>query len=147
VVDHKVDNDADTAFMAGIEHILKILQGAVIRIYVLVIGHIITMIGRGRENRHQPDTTDPQVGGGVGVTIVEVIEHLDDPTEVADAIAVTVLEGAHEDLIENYIVPPSLCRFRLWCLFRRDLLGRCGSWLGLLGFRPACRQQQADDNN
>ena len=44
------------------------------------------------------------IGGGVAV--VEVVEALDQPAQVADAVSVGVPERTHEDLVEDPIVPP-----------------------------------------
>jgi len=124
VIDHEIDDHADAAFVAGFDHILKVLQCAIVRVHILVICDIIAMIRRRRKDRHQPDSADPKIGRGVWISIVEIVELLNYSAEVTNPIAVAVIERAHKDLIEDDVIPPAPGRFG--CLFRSNLFGRCG---------------------
>jgi len=50
------------------------------------------MIGRGRVDRHKPDTGDTEICGCGGIPIIEIIQFLDNAVEVSDPITVAVLE-------------------------------------------------------
>ncbi len=44
-------------------------------------------------DRHQPDPGHPQVGRGIGIAIVQIIQLLDDPVDIADPIPIAIVEG------------------------------------------------------
>ena len=150
MIDDKVDDHTNPAFVAGFHQILKILQCAIIRVHRLVIGHIIAMIRGRRKDRHQPNPADPKVSVGVGITIIEIVELFNDSAEVTNAIPIAILKRADKDFIKNHAVPPSLAGLSLWSVFYSDVFSRSSSRLGGyfsrfgqsgLGF--ACSQDQA----
>ena len=69
------------------QELLEVVQGAVGRMDVGVIGDVVAVVAqRRRIERQQPERGDAEV--------LEVIELADQAAEVADAVAVAVGEGA-----------------------------------------------------
>ncbi len=99
VVHHHVHDDADLPLFGFGHQPVEIRHGAVLGIDRLVVGNVVTEIylGRGIDGR-QPDGVDAQA--------LEVIEPLGDSVEVADTVAVRVLEAAGIDLVNDRMFPP-----------------------------------------
>jgi hypothetical protein len=78
---------------------LEILQRAVVRIDAVVVGDVVAVVlqRRGIE-RQNPDRRCPK--------FLEVIELLDQPAEVADAIAIAVVKGLNVQLVDDRIFVP-----------------------------------------
>ena len=65
-----------------------------------IIGDVVAEIGhRGGEDRRQPD--------GVNAKPLQIGQPVDDPRDIADPVAVGILEGARIDLIESAVPPPN----------------------------------------
>ena len=62
------------------------------------------MIGRGKEDRCQPDPFNSQAFSGHRIPIVEIIHPVDDSPQIADAVPIRIGEGADEDLIEHPMI-------------------------------------------
>ncbi len=106
VVHDEIDDHADTARVRRVQEGLEIGRRPVVRLDARVVGDVVAVVaGRGAD-RHQPDTGDPQVVVRGGVAVVQVVQTLGQTPQVADAVTVAVLEAAHEDLVEDGIVPP-----------------------------------------
>jgi hypothetical protein len=72
----------------------------------VVVGDVVAEVGvRRRVDRRQPD--------GVGAEVLDVVEPRGDPAQVADAVAVRVLEGARVDLVDDGVRPDRLSRSAL----------------------------------
>jgi len=113
MVDDKVNDDANATRMAGFQQLFKIIQRAVIRVDRLVIGDVVTMVGRRGIDWHEPQRADSQVIRGLRVAVVQIVQLLNDALKIADAIAVAVFKGAHKDFIEDHIIPPARNILRL----------------------------------
>ncbi len=99
VIQHEVQNDADTAPVGFPQEDFEVLQRAILRCDIGVIRNIIATIPvGGGEVRREPDGIDAELG--------EVIQLFRHAFEIADAIPVPVGEGARIDLIENSSLPP-----------------------------------------
>ena len=91
----------------------RVGHAAVVGVDVLVFGNVIAVVAtrRGIE-RQEPDGVDPQVS--------DVVELVDQPGEVADAVVVGVEEGLQVDLVDHGVLVPErvldegcgLARFR-----------------------------------
>ncbi|GAV95278.1 hypothetical protein ADENT20671_2062 [Actinomyces denticolens] len=107
VVGDDVDDDADAVGGEGGDHAVEVLQGADLGGDVAVIVDVVAAVGQGGGvEGGQPDGVDAEggeVGGAVG-----------DTSEVPDAVAVGVGEGAGVDLVDDGVAPPVGVR------------GRCG---------------------
>ena len=87
------------AAWAVVDQAVQVGQGAEDRIDVAVVGDVVAEVGHRRaEDRRQPDRVDAEID--------EVVEAVDDPGQVADAVAVRVLERARIDLVDDAGLPP-----------------------------------------
>ena len=101
---------------------LEVVQRAVLRIHASVVGDIVTVIAQWRgEERQQPDCGDAQV--------LDVVQPLCEPAQVADSIVVAVSKGTHMELVDNGVLEPGRAsgfthgvRRYLWasCQFRES---------------------------
>ena len=103
VVEGQVENDQDIALMAEAEELPQVLHGAEGGIDLVIIGHVIFVIGRGFKDRRQPDAFNTEACAGEGIPVVQVIQTVDDPPQVADTVPVGIGKGTGEDLIENTV--------------------------------------------
>ncbi|OQA18573.1 MAG: hypothetical protein BWY63_01998 [Chloroflexi bacterium ADurb.Bin360] len=106
VVEHQVNDNADAARVRLGHQLLEICIGAVFVIHGIVICDIVAVVAGRLMDGHKPDTGDPQVVIGGGVAVVEIVELLYKPLQVAHTVAIAIVEAAHEDLVEDGIVPP-----------------------------------------
>ena len=99
VVEHHVEQDADVALLRLGDEAVEVGEGAVLRVDALVVGDVVAEVDlrRGIHGR------DPD---GVDAEGLEVVEALGDAVEVADAVAVGVLEAAGIDLVDDRVLPP-----------------------------------------
>ena len=99
VVHHQLGDDAQLAAMRLVEKRLKVVQRAVLRIDVRVVGDVVAVVLQRRgEERQQPDRRDAQV--------LDVIEPLGQAAEVADAVAVAVAKRADVQLVDDGVLVP-----------------------------------------
>ncbi len=79
-------------------------------------------------DRHQPETSNPQISARFGVSVVQVIQFLNQTWKISDTIIVAVIEAAHENLIEDRIIPPGLSIRSGWKSIERSYghRNRCG---------------------
>src|SRR4026209_104213 len=103
VVKHQIHDHLDVTLVRFFQKMFEIFHSSILGIDRVIVGHIITVIGRGWVDGHQPEAPDSQ--------IVQIIQLFDDAVEIADAVAIAVTKGTDEDLIEYRVVPPgeSLC--------------------------------------
>ena len=101
-----VDDDLDAAGVGGGEEGLEVGHGAVVGIDGAVVDGVVAVVAGRVVDGHEPDAGDAEVVVGGRVAVVEVVELLGQALEVADAVAVAVVEAAHEDLVEDRVVPP-----------------------------------------
>ena len=99
VVHDEVDDHADVALVRLVEEVVEVLHRAGLGEDVGVVGDVVAAVAqrRGEERRH-PEAVDAEP--------VQVVELLGQAAEVADAVAVGVLEGAHQDLVEDRGLEP-----------------------------------------
>ncbi len=99
VVGHQVEDDAQAAAVGLGQQAVEVGQRAEQGVDVAVVGHIVAeVVHRRREDGRNPD--------GVYVQGVQIVEPPADAVEVADAIAVRILEGARVDLVDDAGLPP-----------------------------------------
>ena len=128
VVDDQIGDHLHVALVSFADQGAEIIEGAIVWMDAGVVTDCVAMIGRTGLNGHQPQSIDPQ--------ILQVVELLGDARQIAGAIAIAVIEAAHEHLVDHLLVP---------------IVGDCGGWLrGWRGGRIAgvavgitSRQQQA----
>ena len=99
VVDHQIHHDLQTALVRFGKQLVHILQGAEQRIDILIIGNIVAVVVLRRlVDRGEPHHVHAEVG--------EVVETAGDALQVADAVAVGILEGTRVDLVDHRVGPP-----------------------------------------
>ncbi len=99
VVHHEVEDDPDAAAPCLGDQMIEIAEGAVHRIDVFVVGHVVAEVHlRGRKAGGDPDRVDAE--------LLQVVELGGDAVEVTDAVAVAVGEAARIDLVEHRMLPP-----------------------------------------
>ena len=78
---------------------LKIAQGTVGRMNILVVGDVVAVVAprRGKE-REQPDGGDAQV--------LQIIQLRAEPAEIAHAVVVAVVKGARVDFVDDGVLVP-----------------------------------------
>ncbi len=90
---------SDAAFMRGVHEMPEVLERAVIRVDVLVIGDVVAVIAqRRRIERQQPDAGDAEAR--------HVIELGVQPREIADAVVVGIEERLHVELVDDGVFVP-----------------------------------------
>ena len=88
-------------FLIPARHAVEVGHGAELGHDFAVVADVIAVVRIGRvEVGAEPDDVDAEV--------LEVIEAAGDAVEVADAVAVRVLEGARVDLVDDCFFPPAL---------------------------------------
>ena len=99
VVDHQLDHDLHAARVRGGQESLELLQRAVLRMHVAIVGDVVTVVAqrRGKE-RQKPQAGDPE--------ILQVVELLQKSREVADAVVVAVVEGLDVQLVDDRVLVP-----------------------------------------
>lgn len=101
VVQNDVHDDADAERSRALEQVIKIADGAVLRIDGLIMGDVIPEIDlRRRVHGRDPDRVDAK--------IFEVTKSALDSLEIAFTIPVGVLEAAWIDLVDNGVFPPGI---------------------------------------
>ena len=91
VVDHQVDDHADAQLMRPCQKRLKIFQGAVFGMDVVVVGHVVFVVTGGGMDGHEPDAAKAH-----GVDVIQLFRQ---PLEIPDAVAVAVGKGIDENLV------------------------------------------------
>ncbi len=101
VVQHQVNQHANAAPVRLRDEALEIVVGAVVALDAVVVRHVVAVIARRLGHRHEPDAAGAQVALRVRIAVVDVVELLDEAVQVADAVAVAVVERADEDLVAD----------------------------------------------
>ncbi len=99
VVEHQLGDHPEAAIVGGFHEFPEVLQGPVVGVDVEVVRDVVpvVLLGRGVEGQ-QPDRGDTQV--------LEVVQLLEQPLEIADAVSVGVHEGLHVELVDNRVLVP-----------------------------------------
>ena len=99
VVDHQIHHDLQTALVRFGKQLVHILQRAEQRIDILIIGNIVAVVVLRRlVDRAQPHHVHAKIG--------QIIKTAGDAFQIADAVAVRVLEGTRVHLIYHRVGPP-----------------------------------------
>ena len=112
MVGNEVDYDADAAAMRRSDQLAKILVGAVTRIYMVVVRHVVAMIAHRFGDRHQPHAVHAKVGRALWISVVDVVEMRDQTAQIPNAIPVGIGKRADKDLVADASMRRVLCGFR-----------------------------------
>ncbi len=117
VIDDEVEDDLDPPLVGRGQEAVEVLVGAVVGLDLLVIDRVVAVIARGGEDGHQPESVHSEIGVGLGIAVVEVVQLGRQSLEIADAIGVGIREAADEDLVEDgsprpFVIPLSWRNWR-----------------------------------
>src|SRR4029450_3345104 len=99
VVGHEIEEHPDLAFVGGGDQRVDVGECPEDGLHAGVVGDVVAPVGVGRDgDRVDPDAVDVEPG--------EVVETVDDPAQIADAITVRVGIGTGGDLVEDAFLPP-----------------------------------------
>ena len=99
VVDHQLDHHLHVAAVGGVEEGAKIVQRPVGRVHAAIVRDVVAVIAQGRrEEGQKPQAGDAQV--------LQVVEFLHQPAEVAYAVVVAVKERLDRQLIDDGVLVP-----------------------------------------
>ncbi len=99
VVHDEVHHDLQAALVSLGEQLVHVLERAEQRVDVLVVGDVVAVVVlRGPVHRGQPQH--------VHAEICEIVEPAGDALQIADAVAIGILEGTGIDLVDHRVSPP-----------------------------------------
>ena len=121
VVDDEFDEDLHVALVGGGEEALEVVDGAVAGVDLGVVGDVVAVVAEWRGvERQKPEAGDAEV--------LEIVEARDEAGEVADAVAVGVLEGADVELVDDGVFVPEGISCTAGFLHWVALLSVCVDW-------------------
>lgn len=110
VVDDELDDDADIALVGGVDEGSEILHRPIIGANIAVVGDVVAVVAsRRRKERQKPD--------GIDAEGCDMIELLVQAGEVADPVAIGVVERLDVQLVDDRILVPERQR-RAICIHR-----------------------------
>ena len=99
VVDDQVHDQPHPAAVQLRDQLVELLERAEQRVDALVVADVVAVVGLRRGvDRREPQDVDAEVA--------QVVQPLQDAAQVADAVAVGVLERARIDLVDDGAGPP-----------------------------------------
>ncbi len=99
VVHDEVDDHPHTALVGGVDELHEVGEVAELGEHGGVVGDVVSAVAQGGlEEGRQPEAVDAEP--------LQVVEFGGDALEVADTVAVAVLEGTDEDLVEDGSLEP-----------------------------------------
>ena len=99
VVHDQVHDDLQAALVRFGKQLVHIGHRAEQRVDVLVVGDVVAVVVlRGLEDRGQPQHVHAKVG--------KIVEAAGDALQIADAVAIGILEGTGIDLVDHRVGPP-----------------------------------------
>src|SRR4029077_13578849 len=97
VVQHHLDDDPNPTLMSRVQDPAEIVQRSVAGMDRIVVRDVVAIIAKGRREKwHQPYRADPQ--------FLKVIKLLFKPEEIANSIAIAVVECADMNLIDDRVL-------------------------------------------
>ena len=99
VVRYDIDDYLDTGPMRGRSHRIEVIHGTEAWIHVAIVDHVVAAVGQiGWIERRQPDRIDAQ--------LLQIIHLFGDTGDVAQSVAVHILETARINLVDHRLLPP-----------------------------------------
>jgi len=99
VIDHQVHHELHPPRVQLGDQLVDVGEGAERGVDVLVVADVVAVVVVRRPvHRREPDHVDAE--------LVQIVQARDDPRDVADAVAVRILEAAGIDLVDDGGAPP-----------------------------------------
>ncbi len=103
VVDDEVGDHVDPAVVGGADDLDQLPEVAQPRVHAVEVRDVVAVVPvRARVERHQPQAGDAELG--------EVVDALGQAPQVADAVAVGVVEGLDVQAVDDGALPPQVAR-------------------------------------
>ena len=99
VVERQIQDHLDVPGVARLKECFQVGHRPILRIDVHVIRHIILVVRRRGEDRHQPDAAAAEVVRRLRIAVIHIVQRLEGTLQVPDPVAITVRERVNEDLI------------------------------------------------
>ena len=112
MVGHEVDDHVNSAAMRFAHEIPEVVIGAMAGIDMVVVDDVVPVIARRFVDRHQPNATRAKAGGAGRIAIVDVVEARRESAQIANPVAVGIVERADEDFVADSVAPPCIRRGR-----------------------------------
>ncbi len=101
VVDDELGDDAQAALLRFQDEAAKVLHRPEVGIDVAVVGDVVAVVAAGRGvERQQPQRGDAE--------ILQIVELVGQPREIADAVIVAVVKRLHMELVDDGVLVPKL---------------------------------------
>src|SRR5918992_3169663 len=101
VVHHEVGDDADAAVARGSDELDPVTERPHVRIHGVEVDDVVPVVAvGGLVERHEPDAANAEAA--------EVVDALGEPSEVAAAVTVQVVEGLDVQAVEDRVLPPQV---------------------------------------
>ena len=99
MVDDELGDDPEAAPVRFADELAEVGAGAVVRVDPVIVGDVVAVVAqRRRIERQQPDRVDAE--------ILDVVELLGEAGEIADAVAVAVVERLDVELVDDRVLVP-----------------------------------------
>ena len=103
MIEHEFGDDAQAPLVGQIEEGAEVFEGAVARIHREVVRDVVAIVPERRGiEREQPEGGDTKFG--------EIIQSLDQTPEVAEAVAIAVLERFDVKFVNDRVFVPERVR-------------------------------------
>ena len=99
VVHHEIHNDLHAPAMRLVQQCFELLQGAVFRVYIAIIRHVVAVIRvGGRIQRGEPNALAPEA--------LDIVELFENALQIADPVAAAIHEAPGPYLIKRHVFIP-----------------------------------------
>src|SRR5258707_7544399 len=99
MVQHHLDDDPNPPLVGIGQKLLEVIERPVIRVNRAIVGNVVAVVREGRGKKwHHPKGIDSQ--------LLQIVDFLREPLEIADTISVAVEEGTDVDLINDCVLVP-----------------------------------------
>src|SRR2546423_15720750 len=106
MVRHEVDDHVNAAAMRFAHEIPEVVIGAIAGIDMVIVDDVVPVIARRFVDRHQPNAARAEAGRAGRIAIVDVVEARRESAEIANPVAVGIVERADEYLVADAASPP-----------------------------------------
>jgi hypothetical protein len=111
MVRHEIDQNADAALVRFCHQTPHQRDVSILWIHAKIIRDVVAVIAGRWVDRHEPERVYAKGGRRGGIAIVQIIQVLDQPLQITNAVARKLSrgcigEGANKNFIEGSIAPP-----------------------------------------